>query len=153
MTRAQTHSQATETQRHRGFFVKIGSRWLRVSVAAVTVAVVATLLAPLAAQNRTSPPPPALPGTFFTAELMIRVVPVVTGLTNPWSIAFLPDGAMLVTERPGRLRIIRTGVVDPTPIAGVPQVRQTILGGLMEVALHPKFAENQLLYLTYTKAR
>jgi len=139
-------SRATETQRHR--VKRFRSLCLCASVA-MTVAVAA----PLAGQNRTSPTPPALPATFFTAELMIRVVPVVTGLAHPWSVAFLPDGAMLVTERPGRLRIIRNGVLDPAPIAGVPQVRQTILGGLMEVTLHPKFAENQLLYLTYTKAR
>ena len=58
---------------------------------------------------------------------------------------------MLVTERPGRLRIIRNGVLDPTPIAGVPQVRTDGNGGLMDIALHPRFAENRLVYLTYTK--
>ena len=56
-------------------------------------------------------------------------------------IAFLPDGGMLVTERPGRLRIVRNGVLDPQPIAGVPPVRTDGNGGLMDVALHPRFAE------------
>ena len=58
---------------------------------------------------------------------------------------------MLVTERPGRLRVIRNGVLDPTPIAGVPRVRTDGNGGLMDVALHPRFADNRLVYLTYTK--
>jgi glucose/arabinose dehydrogenase len=101
---------------------------------------------------RSSPPPPPLPQTFFTAEHPIRVVPVVTGLSHPWSLAFLPDGSMLVTERAGRLRIIRDGALDPTPVAGVPAVRAVALSGLLDVALHPRFAENRLLYLAYSKA-
>ncbi len=101
---------------------------------------------------RSSPPLPPLPQSFFTAEQRIRVVPVVTGLSHPWSLAFLPDGSMLVTERDGRLRIVRNGVLDPVPIAGVPQVRAAVLGGLLDVALHPRFGENRWLYLTYSKA-
>jgi glucose/arabinose dehydrogenase len=58
---------------------------------------------------------------------------------------------MLVTERPGRIRVIRNGVLDPTPIAGVPRVRTDGNGGLMDIALHPRFAENRLVYFTYTK--
>jgi glucose/arabinose dehydrogenase len=80
-----------------------------------------------------------------------RVVPVVSGLANPWSIAFLPNGDMLVTERPGRLRIVRNGRLDPQPIAGTPQVWATGQGGLLEVLPHPRFAENNWLYLTYSK--
>ena len=145
--RLQRTGRGTRPTRERG----PAGRVPRSGPAAAVLVLLATV--PLVAQNRTSPAPPTLPATFFTAELMIKVVPVAEGLQNPWSLAFLPDGAMLVTERPGRLRVIRNGVLDPTPIAGVPQVQQTILGGLMEVALHPKFAENQLLYLTYTKVR
>src|SRR5690606_20200767 len=70
----------------------------------------------------------------------------------PWSLAFLPDGNMLVTERAGRLRIVRKGVLDPEPISGVPPVLGQGLGGLMEVALHPRFAETRWVYLTYTKS-
>jgi aldose sugar dehydrogenase len=92
------------------------------------------------------------PFVFDTAEQpKIRVSVVARGLSHPWSIAFLPDGAMLVAERPGRLRIIRDGVLDPKPIDGVPRVRTDGNGGLMDVALHPRFAENRLVYFTYTK--
>jgi glucose/arabinose dehydrogenase len=80
-----------------------------------------------------------------------RVVPVVSGLANPWSLTFLPDGDMLVTEKAGRLRIVRKGTLDPTPIKGTPEVWATGQGGLLEVLPHPRFSENQLLYLTYSK--
>jgi aldose sugar dehydrogenase len=98
------------------------------------------------------PPLGAGPFVFDTAEQpKIRVRVVTRGLSHPWAIAFMPDGAMLVTERPGRLRVIRDGVLDPEPIAGVPEVRTDGNGGLMDVALHPRFSENRLVYLTYTK--
>jgi glucose/arabinose dehydrogenase len=98
------------------------------------------------------PPLGAGPWVFDTAEQpKIRVSVVTKGLSHPWAIAFLPDGAMLVTERPGRLRVVRNGVLDPQPISGVPQVRTDGNGGLMDVALHPRFTENRLVYLTYTK--
>ncbi len=77
-------------------------------------------------------------------------ITVVENLEHPWSIAWLPDGAMLVTERPGRLRIVRDGVLDPTPIAGVPQVFAVSQGGLLDVSVHPRFAENRWIYLTYS---
>ena len=92
------------------------------------------------------------PWVFDTAEQHgIRVSVVTRGLSHPWAIAFLPDGGMLITERPGRLRIVRGGVLDPQPVSGVPQVRTDGNGGLMDVALHPGFAANGLVYLTYTK--
>src|SRR5450631_2016014 len=92
------------------------------------------------------------PFVFDTAEQhKIRVSVVTKGLEHPWSLVFLPDGSMLVTERPGRLRVIRDGKLDPRPITGVPAVRQIGNSGLMDVALHPKFAENKLVYLTYNK--
>jgi glucose/arabinose dehydrogenase len=98
------------------------------------------------------PPLGAGPFVFDTAEQhKIRVTVMTRGLSHPWAIAFLPDGGMLVTERPGRIRVIRNGVLDPTPIAGVPRVRTDGNGGLMDIALHPRFAENRLVYFTYTK--
>jgi glucose/arabinose dehydrogenase len=92
------------------------------------------------------------PWIFDTAEQhKIRVSVVARGFSHPWAIAFLPDSGMLVTERPGRLRIIRDGVLDSHPISGVPEVRTDGNGGLMDVAVHPNFSENGLVYLTYTK--
>jgi len=72
-------------------------------------------------------------------------------LDHPWGIAFLPGGGMLVTERPGRLRVIRNGVLDPAPIGPLPAMLARSLGGLLDVSLHPRFAENRLIYLTYSK--
>ena len=74
---------------------------------------------------------------------------VTKGLVQPFSMAFLPAGAILVTERPGRLRIVRNGVLDPTPIAGLPPIQAGGLTGLMDIALHPRFAENSLVYFVY----
>jgi len=77
---------------------------------------------------------------------------VVRGLDRPWGLAFLPDGGMLVTERPGRLRLIDAdGTLDPEPITGLPQIYALGLAGLMDVALHPDFARNRLVYLSYSK--
>src|SRR5687768_3535188 len=81
-----------------------------------------------------------------------RVVTVADSLENPWSMAFLPNGDMLVTERPGRLRIVRKGKLLPAPVEGVPKVRGGGQGGLLEVLPHPSFATNRLLYLSYAKA-
>jgi len=100
---------------------------------------------------RASPPMPPLPRTFEASDYSIRVVEVASGFANPWSMAFLPNGDMLVTERAGRLRILHDGVLDPEPIAGVPEVRTTILGGLLDVVLHPRFADNSIIYLSYSK--
>ncbi len=119
----------------------------------MVVAAVLLMASFVGAQGRASPPLPPLPQVFETSEHRIRVVALATNLSNPWSVAFLPDGDMLVTERVGRLRILRKGVLDPEPIAGVPAVQARLLGGLLEVTLHPRFSENRLLYLTYSKAR
>ena len=73
------------------------------------------------------------------------------GVDTPWGIAFLPDGDILVTERVGRLRVIRKGVLDPTPIGPLPDMLAVGLGGMMDIALHPRFAENRLIYFTYSK--
>lgn len=81
-------------------------------------------------------------------NVLVRVM--TTGLSHPWSMAFLPNGDILVTERPGRLRVIRDGKLDPTPVSGVPPVSDAgQFTGLLEVAPHPDFASNRLLYLTY----
>jgi glucose/arabinose dehydrogenase len=100
------------------------------------------------------PPAPLGDGPFVfdTAEQhKVRVVVMTKDLANPWSFAFLPDGNILVTERGGKLRLVRHGVLDPQPVSGAPQSRALRLGGLMDIVLHPKFAENRLIYLTYSK--
>jgi aldose sugar dehydrogenase len=97
---------------------------------------------------------PERPVEYKTAEGQgIRVSVVARGLSNPWSLLFLPDGSMLVTERPGRVRAIRNGVLDPAPVVGTPEVRSQGLCGLFDIALHPRFAENRFIYLTYDKPR
>jgi glucose/arabinose dehydrogenase len=96
-------------------------------------------------------PFPTEPQVFDTLEGPIRVVPLASGLIIPWGLAFLPNGDILVTEKGGQLRLVRDGKLDPTPIAGVPPVWTTGQGGLFEVALHPRYVENQVLYLTYAK--
>ena len=79
----------------------------------------------------------------------VRSVPVVGGLEHPWAVAWLPDGDLLITERPGRLRLVRGGVLQPEPIRGVPEVLAAGQGGLLDVAVHPDFATNRWIYLTY----
>ena len=86
-----------------------------------------------------------------TALHDFRVVTVAEGFVIPWSMAFLPGGDMLVTERPGRLRIVRNGRLLTDPVPGVPAVRAEGQGGLLEVAVHPDFANNRLIYLSYSK--
>jgi glucose/arabinose dehydrogenase len=80
-----------------------------------------------------------------------KVVTVVDALIQPWGIAFLPGGEVLITERPGRLRIVRQGKLLPQPVDGVPKVFHSSQGGLLEVMPHPNFASNRLLYITYSK--
>jgi aldose sugar dehydrogenase len=82
-----------------------------------------------------------------------RVSLVTKGLDRPWGIAFVPGGDILVTERSARLRVIRNGKLDPTPISGLPDIwwNEGQLGGLLDVALHPNFAQNRLIYVAYSK--
>src|SRR4051812_17773601 len=90
------------------------------------------------------PPLGAGPWIFDTAEQhKIKVSVVAKGIPHPWSLAFLPDGNILITERAGRLRIVRDGVLDPTPLSGIPKVNAVRNAGLFDVVLHPKFAENR----------
>jgi glucose/arabinose dehydrogenase len=99
------------------------------------------------------PSPPLSDGPIISdtgIQHQIRLT-VIKGFNQPWSMAFLPDGNILVTERPGRLRIVRNGVLDPNPIAGLPIIKAQGLAGLMDLALHPRFSENKLVYFTYHK--
>ena len=82
-----------------------------------------------------------------------RVVTVADGLEVPWSLAWLPDGDLLVTERPGRLRVVRDGRLLPDPVPGVPEVFARGQGGLFDVLPHPDFATNRLLYLSHARPK
>ena len=78
-----------------------------------------------------------------------KLVEVAGGFDSPWGLAFLPGGDILVTEKPGRLRLIRDGKLRPEPIEGLPEIEEVGQGGLLDVALHPDFAENRILYISY----
>jgi aldose sugar dehydrogenase len=120
-------------------------------------------LAPHELNNSDAPPPiiwetPSLSDRTITMESAeerkLRVVVITKDLEQPWSIAFLPDGAMLVTERSGHLRILRNGKLASSPVAGIPPVQTggpRGLQGLMDIALHPRFDENHWVYLAYHK--
>src|SRR5215831_11840389 len=129
------------------------ARWL--VLAAIVIGAAAFAQQPQTQTARpgiTVPPLGDGPYVFDTGEQhKIRVVVLSKDLSHPWSMAFLPDGGILITERAGRLRIFRNGVLDPTPVAGIPEVKAQALQGLMDVALHPKFSENKLIYFTYHK--
>ena len=79
-----------------------------------------------------------------------RVETVVSGLESPWAVVSSPDGRLFITERPGRLRIVLDGKLDPHPVAGVPQVYYEGQGGLLDITFHPEFSQNRWVYLAYT---
>lgn len=111
----------------------------RLMVASAVLLVVAALLSPLAYAQ------------VFSSEVQrFRAVTVSEGLEFPWGLAFLPDGRMLVSERPGRLRLVGAdGKLDPQPVSGLPPIAAVGQGGLLDVALHPDFAKNGWIYLSY----
>jgi glucose/arabinose dehydrogenase len=92
-------------------------------------------------------PPPPQPAKIIKSGYTVKTI--AKGLDHPWSMAFLPDGSVLVTERVGRLRLIKDGELQAEPIEGVPAVHTGSQAGLFDVVLHPKFAENSIVYLTY----
>jgi glucose/arabinose dehydrogenase len=131
-----------------------------IHVCALGVALMAVAAPGVSTQRGTPigvPRAPLGPGPWVldTAEQhKIKVSVVASGLANPWSLAWLPGGDVLITERPGRLRLLRKdGTLEPAPISGVPAVKAQRLSGLMDVVLHPRFAENHFVYLTYNKGR
>jgi aldose sugar dehydrogenase len=94
---------------------------------------------------------PAAAETYKSEKATFQVETVAEGLEHPWSLAFLPDGRMLVTERPGRLRIVSADGAKSPPIKGVPRVFERGQGGLLDVALDPAFSSNNLIYLSYAE--
>ncbi len=118
-----------------------------------SIALLSLLVLPLCAQ---APQKPALVGQRSPTPSSIaapgKVTDVVRGLEHPWGMAFLPDGRLLVTERPGRLRIVdKKGKLSPA-VKGVPKVFAQGQGGLLDVALDPQFAQNRILYLSFSEA-
>jgi len=102
-------------------------------------------------------PAAAQDGVQRSEQADFRTVTLARGLDHPWGMAFLPangpgDGGILITERAGRLRLFQDGTLQPDPIAGVPEVAARGQGGLLDIALHPDFAGNGLLYLAYAGA-
>ena len=89
--------------------------------------------------------------TYQSTHHDYRVVTVAEGLVHPWSMAWLPNGDMLITEKPGRLRIVRDGRLLPEAIPGTPEVFYEGQGGLFDVVPHPNFSDNQWVYLTFSK--
>ena len=86
--------------------------------------------------------------------MSLRVVKLAEGLSHPDGLVFLPDGnTWLITERPGRLRIVRNGALEPAAVAGLPPLNNVGLGGLHDIVLHPDFVNNRMLYISYTKDR
>jgi len=87
--------------------------------------------------------------TFSSEKAEFQLETVAENLEHPWSLAFLPDGSQLVTERAGRLRLIKNGKLQPEPVDGVPERVVSGQGGLLDVLLHPDFADNRTLFLSY----
>ncbi len=113
------------------------------------IAILLVVAAAAAGWMMRRPSGPVVPTADVPVATGWEAVPVVTGLEHPWSLAWLPSGDILVTERPGRLRVIRAGKLLPQPVAGLPETLGQGQGGLMDLTLHPRFPENRWVYLTY----
>ena len=83
---------------------------------------------------------------------LFRMDVVARGLETPWALAFLPDGRLLVTERPGRLRVVANGKLDSAPVSGLPKVWEKQDGGLFDVEVHPRYSQNGWIYLAYSES-
>ena len=96
---------------------------------------------------------PVLAQTIQSEKQSFRVVTLTQGLQHPWSLAFLPDGRLLITERAGRLRIVQKDfTLDPKPISGLPKIIAGGQGGLFDVVLHPQYSQNGWIYFAYSEA-
>jgi glucose/arabinose dehydrogenase len=119
------------------------------SILAAAVAAIICAAASPAADSRVGRAPPPAPQPAKVVKAGYKVTEIAKGLDHPWSMAFLPDGSMLVTERRGQLRLIKGGLLQPQPIGGVPAVHTGGQAGLFDIVLHPNFAQNNIVYLTY----
>lgn len=105
---------------------------------------VLTAIAPAQSQAPRSPTPAPINGN-------LHVETIVKGLERPWGLTFLPDGLMLITERPGRMRAVDSTGKPSKPLEGVPKVLARGQGGLLDVAVDPRFPENRLVYVSYSE--
>lgn len=97
-------------------------------------------------------PLPTVAEVIQTREHRVAITTLTPGLERPWGLAFLPDGRMLVTERPGRMRVVdKDGRLDPVPVAGLPRIDAQGQGGLLDVVLHPKHRDNGWIYWSYSQ--
>ncbi len=119
---------------------------LRTLLRVVVVACLVVALPVLQTQAQAPRSPTPAP-----ANGVVRAERVAQGLEHPWGLAFLPDGRMLVTERPGRVRVVDRDGRLSEPLGGVPQVAARRQGGLLDVALDPRFGENRVVYLSYSE--
>src|SRR5271170_8475301 len=140
-------------------FTKLFSRIGPLALAAL--ALIAPISAPAQvtapAQPRPTPPParkyalPVEPHVYETFDQKIRVSVMVHGIGRPWSLLPLPDGNFLVGVRPiGQVLAIRDGVLDPTPLTGLPAMHTSFRTGMLDMVMHPKYSENKWIYFTYS---
>ena len=121
------------------------------------VGILPVFVAVTAACSQTSRPATVVPGAAQASPQpsstagVVHTETVASGLVHPWGLAFLPDGRMLVTERPGRLRIVSTDGKLSEPLTGLPRVHAVGQGGLLDVAIDPKFEENRLIYVSFAE--
>jgi glucose/arabinose dehydrogenase len=116
-------------------------QWMKAAILAAALCIAAVAAA--AAQSK----------IVHSEKHAFRITTLVEGLSHPWSMAFLPDGRMLITEREGRLRVVTGDFrLDPRAVEGVPQVAAVGQGGLFDVVLHPNYADNGWIYLSYSGA-
>jgi aldose sugar dehydrogenase len=129
--------------------MKWGLNWAKVSLAVASLCAAVTIA--FGPPDLNGQPQGKDKAKTKAKQSTVHTTTLATGLWHPWSLAWLPNGDMLVTERNGKLRFVKDGKLDPEPVAGVPAVHSVRLSGLMEILPHPNFAQNQIVYLTYTK--
>src|SRR5258708_21399115 len=129
-------------------------RWVAAFVAGSALLASAVLVAQPGRPAPNAPrfPLPTEPKIYDTFEQKIRATVIARGIERPWSLLPLPDGDFLIGVRPtGQVLAIHKGKLDPTPLAGLPAMRIARTTGMLDMVLHPKFAENKWIYFTYNK--
>src|SRR3954471_6626727 len=125
-----------------------------------TIAAVVIAIGALTAHRGVQQTPPAAQPTTVadpngqvikSEKQTFKIEVVAREIETPWAIAFLPDGRLLITERPGRLRIVEKGKLLPEAVKGTPKVWEKQDGGLLDVEVHPQYAKNGWIYLSYSE--